>query len=158
VDTINRQYQVNAGGLDIPAALVSMLLLALAGVIFWMPVTCWVILTPVFGVIRIAEGWRHFATRNERLAPPFRRWSKLACTSARNLSFYNKGVQGVMNANAISLAMMILLALGTFVDAQARIWRIGAVGGVFLAVPDLGWLGQSPPASKGRRTPDRRAQ
>ncbi len=59
---------------------------------------------------------------------------------------YNGGVQGVMNANATSLGMMTLLALGTFVaGVQARVWQICAVGGVlFLAVPGLGWLDQSP--------------
>jgi hypothetical protein len=55
-------------------------------------------------------------------------------------------VQGVLNANGTSLAMMTLLALGTFVaGVQARVWQICAVGGVlFLAVPGLGWLDQSP--------------
>jgi len=55
-------------------------------------------------------------------------------------------VEGVLNANSTSLAMMILLALGTFVaGVQASSWRICAVGGVlFLVVPGLGWLDQSP--------------
>jgi hypothetical protein len=41
---------------------------------------------------------------------------------------------------------MILLALGTFVaGVQAKVWRICAVGAaLFLAVPGLGWLDQSP--------------
>jgi hypothetical protein len=51
-----------------------------------------------------------------------------------------------MNVNAASLSMMTLLALGTFVaGVQARVWQVCAVGGVlFLAVPGLGWLDQSP--------------
>ena len=51
-----------------------------------------------------------------------------------------------MNANATSLTMMILLALGTFVaGVQARVWQVCGVGAVlFLAVPGLGWLDQSP--------------
>jgi uncharacterized membrane protein YfcA len=42
--------------------------------------------------------------------------------------------------------MMTLLALGTFVaGVQARVWQVCSVGGVlFLAVPGLGWLDQSP--------------
>jgi hypothetical protein len=42
--------------------------------------------------------------------------------------------------------MMTLLALGTFVaGVQGRVWRICAVGcALFLAVPGLGWLDQSP--------------
>lgn len=129
---------------DIP--FIAMLVLALLGVVVRMPLSYWAILIPVFSVISIAEGWRHFETRSERL--------KLLCGVALNwgallLSIYllaNSGVQGVMNANATSLAMMILLALGTFVaGVQARVWQICAVGGVlFLAVPGLGWLDQSP--------------
>jgi hypothetical protein len=59
---------------------------------------------------------------------------------------YSGGVAGVMNVNASSLAMMTLLALGTFVaGVQARVWQISGVGAVlFLAVPGVGWLDQSP--------------
>jgi len=51
-----------------------------------------------------------------------------------------------MNANAMSLAMVILLALGTLVaGVQARVWQIGVAGGVLIpAVPSRGWLSQSP--------------
>ncbi len=125
---------------------IAMLVLALLGVIFRLPVSYWVILVPVFGVITIAEGWKHFSDRTERLGLVYRvglNWCALL------LSIYllsNTGVSGVMNANATSLAMMTLLALGTFVAGiQARVWQVCAVGGVlFLAVPGLGWLDQSP--------------
>jgi hypothetical protein len=116
-----------------------------AGVVFRLPVSYWVILTPVFGVISIAEGWRHFVTRNERLELVYRAalsWCALL------LAIYllgSSGVQSVMDVNASSLPMMPLLALGTFVAGlHARIWQICAVGGVlFLAVPGLGWLDHS---------------
>jgi len=129
---------------DIP--FIAMLLLAMVGVVFRLPVTYWVILTPVFAVISIAEGWSHFITRNARLALIYRvalNWSALLLAI---YLLYNSGVQGVMNTNAISLAMVILLALGTFVaGVQARVWQICAVGGIlFVVVPSLGWLDQSP--------------
>ena len=125
---------------------IAMLVLALAGVVFRLPVTYWVILIPVFGAITIAEGWAHFSDRAERMGLVYRvalNWFALL------LAIYllsNDGVTGVMNANATSLAMMTLLALGTFVaGVQARVWQICAVGSVlFLAVPGLGWLDQSP--------------
>ena len=125
---------------------IAMLVLALIGVVFRLPVSYWVILIPVFGAITIAEGWSHFAGKNERLGLLYRvglNWCALL------LAIYllsNDGVQGVMNANASSLAMMILLALGTFVaGVQARVWQICAVGSLlFLVVPALGWLDQSP--------------
>jgi len=125
---------------------IAMLVLALFGVIFRLPVSYWIILMPVFGAITIAEGWSHFSDRTERLGLVYRvglNWCALL------LAIYllsNTGVSGVMNANATSLSMMTLLALGTFVaGVQARVWQICAVGSVlFLAVPGLGWLDQSP--------------
>jgi hypothetical protein len=125
---------------------IAMLILALVGVVFRLPVSYWIILIPVFGAITIAEGWTHFTDRAERLGLLYRvglSWCALL------LAIYllsNTGVRGVMNANATSLSMMILLALGTFVaGVQSRVWQICAVGGLlFLAVPGLGWLDQSP--------------
>jgi len=125
---------------------IAMLALALAGVALRLPVIYWVILIPVFGAITVGEGWRHFTNRTERLGLVYRvalNWCALL------LAIYllsNDGVTGVMNVNATSLAMMTLLALGTFVaGVQARVWQICVVGSVlFLAVPGLGWLDQSP--------------
>jgi len=125
---------------------IAMLVLALVGVVFRLTVSYWVILIPVFGTITIAEGWTHFSERTEKLGLVYRvalNWCALL------LAIYllsNDGVRGVMNANATSLSMMTLLALGTFVaGVQARVWQICAVGSVlFLAVPGLGWLDQSP--------------
>jgi uncharacterized iron-regulated membrane protein len=58
---------------------------------------------------------------------------------------YNYSVGAILNANAMSLSLMTLLALGTFVaGVQARVWRISAVGAVLLvAVPIIGWLDNS---------------
>jgi hypothetical protein len=125
---------------------IAMLVLALVGVVFRLPVTYWVILMPVFGAITIGEGWNHFVNRNERLGLIYRialNWCALL------LAIYLlsiKGVSGNMNVNATSLSMMTLLALGTFVaGVQSRVWQICAVGGVlFVAVPGIGWLDQSP--------------
>ncbi len=125
---------------------IAMLALALVGVVLRLPVSYWVLLIPVFGVITVAEGWRNFTGSAERLGLLYRvalNWCALL------LAIYllsNEGVKGVMNVNATSLAMMTLLALGTFIaGVQARVWQVCAVGGVlFLAVPGLGWLDQSP--------------
>jgi hypothetical protein len=125
---------------------ITMLLLALAGVVFRLPVVYWVILIPVFGVISVAAGWQHFAGRGARLDFVVRQGLSWCALLAAIYLLFNSGVQGVLNANAISLAMMTLLALGTFIAGlQAEVWRICAVGCVlFLAVPGLGWLDQSP--------------
>jgi len=123
-----------------------MLFLAVGGVVLRLPVTYWIVLVPLFATISIVEGWRHFATSAGRIGMIVR---LAAIWTALLLSIYllfDTGVQGVMNLNATSLAMMTLLALGTFVAGiQARVWEICAVGGIlFLAVPGLGWLDQSP--------------
>lgn len=129
---------------DIPY--IAMLLLALAGVVFRLPVIYWIVLTPVFAMISITEGWRNLLTRTERLGFVARVGLDWCALLLAIYLLYTSGVRGVMNANAISLGMMILLALGTFVAGiQARVWQICAIGGVlFLAVPGLGWLDQSP--------------
>jgi hypothetical protein len=122
-----------------------MLLLAMVGVVLRLPVTYWIILTPVFGIICVVAGWRQFDTRKSRIL--------LVCTQALAwLSLivaiyvlYNSGVQGVMNENSSSLAMITMLALGTFMAGLlARTWRICAVGAIlFVAVPAVGWVDQS---------------
>lgn len=129
---------------DLP--FIIMLLLALVGLAFRLPVTYWFILTPVFGVISIIAGWRHFETKQERVTLVYSLALHWCALMVAIYLLYNRDVQGVLNSNADSLAMMILLALGTFVaGVQAKVWRICAVGLVlFLAVPGVGWLDQSP--------------
>ena len=62
-------------------------------------------------------------------------------------------VRGILNDNATSLTLLILLALGTFVaGVHAGVWRICAVG-VFLAVsvPAVAWIQEFGHADPGRR-------
>jgi hypothetical protein len=124
---------------------ITMLVLALVGVTFHVAVQYWVVLTPVFCVMCIIAGWRHFDTRGSHLRLVI---SMVLSWGALMLAIYvlkNNGVEGVLTATANELAMLTLLALGTFVaGVQAQVWRICAVGGVlFLAVPGIGWLDQS---------------
>jgi len=125
---------------------IAMLLLAIVGVIFRLPVSYWIVLTPIFGVISVVEGWSHFPTRGERVGLTFRVAAIWCAVLVSVYLLYNSGVQGVLNANATSLVMITLLALGTFVaGVQARVWQICTVGGLlFLSVPGVGWLDQSP--------------
>jgi hypothetical protein len=124
----------------------AMLVLALAGVIFHLPVIYWIILMPLFAVISISASWHQSISSHQHL----RLIAKIALSwSALLLAvflLYGNGVKNVLNANATSLTMIILLALGTFVaGVQAGAWRICLVGAVlFVLVPSLGWLDQSP--------------
>lgn len=125
---------------------IAMLLLALAGVILRLTVDFWIIITPIFGLISIIEGWSHFKTRSEKLGLAFRTVAIWAAVLLSIYLFENESVKGVMTANASALAIIMLLALGTFVaGVQARVWQICAVGGLlFLSVPGVGWLDNSP--------------
>ena len=122
-----------------------MLLLAVVGVALREPVNYWLIITPVYAVICIIAGWRHFDTaesHRELVYVQLLNWLALVVAI---FVLYNNAVQGVLNTNASSLAMMTLLALGTFTAGlQARVWRICGLGAVlFVAVPTIGWLDQS---------------
>jgi hypothetical protein len=128
---------------DLP--FITMLVLALVGVTFHLEAQYWVILTPVFCVICVVAGWSHFDTKEGRLQLAYTQalsWLGLIVTI---YVLYNDVVQGVLDRTATSLAMLTLLALGTFVAGlQVRVWRICAVGAIMLfAVPGMGWLEQS---------------
>ena len=122
-----------------------MLLLAVVGVALREEVNYWLIITPIYAVICIIAGWRHFDTaeaHRELISVQLLNWLALVVAI---YVLYNNAVQGVLNNNASSLAMMTLLALGTFTAGlQARVWRICGLGALlFVAVPTIGWLDQS---------------
>jgi hypothetical protein len=127
-----------------------MLVMALGGVAFTgytrqPQILYWEILTPIFGVICIATGWRT-ARAGEGWLPLV--WTQtlhwLAFLLTMRLIFLPE-VRGVINDNATGLTLLALLALGTFVAGlHARVWQIAAVGIVLgLAVPAVAWLEQS---------------
>jgi len=124
---------------------ITMLLLALAGVVLRLPSGYWLLLTPLFGVICVVAGWRQFETGETRRQMVYALAMDWLALIVAIYVLTNTGVEGVLNANASSLALMTLLGLGTFVaGVQARVWRIGAVGAILLlAVPGVGWVDQS---------------
>jgi hypothetical protein len=133
---------------ELPYAL--MVLLAFGGITmtsFRGPTThfYWMVLAPVYALIVVASGWRSLETGAERMrlvVTQALHW--LAFLGAMWLMFLPQ-VRGVDNDNATSLALLILLALGTFVaGVHAAVWRISAVG-VFLglAVPAVAWIQDS---------------
>ena len=105
----------------------------------------WMALAPIYGLISVISGWKHIDTNAGRMQLV---WTQalhwLAFLAAMWLMFLPE-VRGVVNDNATALALLILLALGTFVaGVHARAWRICAVG-VFLAaaVPAVAWVQES---------------
>jgi hypothetical protein len=123
-----------------------MLVMALGGAMLHLPIMYWIALTPFFGIVCIIAGWRNFKTTGSRMQLIY---SQLLIWCALILAIYvlySSGVQGLtLNPNANPLAVVTLLALGTFVaGVQARLWQTCAVGIVlFLAVPGIGWINQS---------------
>jgi hypothetical protein len=129
---------------------VLMLLLAMGGVA-WATFTdhpavaYWVFLVPVFGVICIAAGWPHSVGREDRLRLVYSQALHWGAVLAAMYLIELPDVRAVVNDNASGLALLVLLALGTFVAGLGtRAWRISAVG-VFLgiSVPGIAWLDQS---------------
>ena len=102
-------------------------------------------LAPIYGLISIVSGWGKLDTGAERMrlvTTQALHW--LAFLAAMWLMFLPE-VRGILNDNATSLTLLILLALGTFVaGVHAGVWRICAVG-VFLAVsvPAVAWIQES---------------
>jgi uncharacterized membrane protein HdeD (DUF308 family) len=102
---------------------IAMLLLALVGVVLRLPVAYWVILTPVFGIICVVAGWRQFDNREARMQLVYTQALGWLALIVAIYVLYNDGVQGVLSENATSLAMITLLALGTFMAGLlARVW------------------------------------
>jgi hypothetical protein len=121
---------------------IGMLVLAVFGATFRMPFNYWVILTPVFALISIISGWRHFHGKEGHLSMVISlAFSWLGIILAIFILF-DSAVQAATAENAQSLVMMTLVALGVFISGvQARLWRMCLVGGLlFAAVPALGWL------------------
>jgi len=105
----------------------------------------WIVLAPLMGVICIATRWRDMRDRDERLRLI---WTQalhwLAVLVAMHLMFV-ADVSRMMNADASALALLTLLALGTFTaGVHIGSWRICLVGLIFaVGVPGIAWLEQS---------------
>ena len=105
----------------------------------------WIILAPLMGVICVVTRWRDVHDRDERLRLM---WTQalhwLAVLVAMHLMFV-ADVARMMNADASALAVLTLLALGTFTaGVHIASWRICLVGLIFaVGVPGIAWLEQS---------------
>jgi hypothetical protein len=108
-------------------------------------VAYWESLVPVIGFTCILSGWRHAPDRNSRLRLIWTQalhWA--AFLAAMNLLLL-PSVQNLLNSNATGLAIMLLLALGTFVaGVHILAWRICLLGVVMaLCVPAIAWIEES---------------
>ena len=123
-----------------------MLAAGLSGVLGHLPVMYWLSLTPFFGLICIVAGWSKVRTSGERMYLLYSQVLIWAALMFAIYVLYASGTQSVLlTSNANPVAVMTLLALGTFTaGVQARLWQALAVGVIlFLAVPGISWIHQS---------------
>jgi hypothetical protein len=102
----------------------------------------WEFLVPVTGALCIWSGWRSAREKKEELRliwTQVAHW--LAFFAAMNLLLL-PSVQDMVNADATGLAILLLLALGTFVaGVQIPAWEVCILGVVMaLFVPAIAWI------------------
>jgi hypothetical protein len=105
----------------------------------------WILLAPLMGIICVATRWPDARDRDERLRLIWTQalhWT--AVLVAMHLVFV-ADVARMMNSDSGALAVLTLLALGTFTaGVHIGSWRISVVGLIFgIGVPGIAWLEQS---------------
>ena len=105
----------------------------------------WIILAPLIGVICVVTRWGQVCDRDQRLHLVWTQtlhWT--AAVIAMQLMFVTD-VARMMNTDSGALAILTLLALGTFTaGVHIHSWRICLVGVILGAgVPAIAWLEQS---------------
>jgi hypothetical protein len=101
----------------------------------------WEFLTLAMGVVCIGTGWIHVQSRDARIRMV---WTQLlhwvAFLVAMNIVVLSD-VQRLLTAPGTGLALLMLLALGTFVAGIHIAWQICVLGLIMaLAVPAIAWL------------------
>jgi hypothetical protein len=105
----------------------------------------WEILAVVTGGLCILSGWRHTHSRADRVRLI---WTQVlhwgAFLAAMNLLLVSD-VRRMLSTDATGLAVLLLLALGTFVaGVHSLSWQICALGLVTaLSVPAIAWIEES---------------
>ncbi len=105
----------------------------------------WEMLGVVTGIVCVISGWPHAHTRDARIQLI---WTQalhwLAFLIAMNLVLVSD-VQRMLNADATGLAILLLLALGTFVAGVHTLsWQTCVLGIVMaLGVPAIAWIEES---------------
>ncbi len=104
--------------------------------------TYWELLVPVLALVCVGAGWHNATDRKARLklvATQAAHW--LAFLVGMNLVFL-PSVQNMLNADSTGLAILLLLALGTFIaGVHMPSWKMCALGLVMACfVPAIAWL------------------
>ncbi len=102
----------------------------------------WELLAPVIGLVCVGSGWSSASDRNARMrliATQALHWA--AFLLVMNMMLL-PGVQAILNSNATGLAVLMLLALGTFTaGVHILSWQICLLGIIMaLCVPAAAWI------------------
>jgi len=102
----------------------------------------WELLAPVIGLVCVGSGWPSASDRNARtrlIATQALHWA--AFLLVMNMMLL-PGVQTILNSNATGLAVLMLLALGTFTaGVHILSWQICLLGSIMaLCVPAAAWI------------------
>lgn len=105
----------------------------------------WDILAPIIGLVCVWYGWPHVHDRAARLrlvATQLLHWS--AFLLVMNIVFLTS-VQRVLNAPSIGIAVLTLLALGTFTAGlHVLSWQVCLLGLIMaLSIPAIAWIENS---------------
>jgi hypothetical protein len=102
----------------------------------------WELLAPVIGLVCIGSGWSSANDKNARL--------QLICTQALHWAAFLlvmsmillPNVQTILNASATGLAVLMLLALGTFTaGVHVHSWQVCLLGIIMaFCVPAAAWI------------------
>jgi len=102
----------------------------------------WELLAPLIGLVAVGSGWPNANDKNARF--------RLICTQALHWSAFLivmniimlPSVQRILDANAIGLAVLMLLALGTFTAGVHVVsWQVCLLGLIMaLCVPAAAWI------------------
>jgi len=108
-------------------------------------VAYWEFLAVLIGVLCVITGWRHASDRHDvprLIITQVLHW--LAILGAMNLILL-PSVQSMLNLDATGLALLMLLALGTFIAGVHTFdWQISLLGLVMgLCVPGIAWIERS---------------
>jgi hypothetical protein len=102
----------------------------------------WELLAPLIGIVCVLTGWPHAhdtAARFRLIWTQTLHWA--AFLIAMNLVFVT-GVSRLMDAQAVGLTLLLLLALGTFIaGVHAVSWQICLLGVTMaIGVPAIAWV------------------
>ena len=102
----------------------------------------WELLAPLIGLVAVGSGWPNANDKNARY--------RLICTQALHWAAFlivmniimSPSVQRILDANAIGLAVLMLLALGTFTaGVHVFSWQVCLLGLIMaLCVPAAAWI------------------